>query len=192
MAKISFYYSVMGGGKTTYLIQTEYAYRQKGFKTLILKPTVDDREGAHHGWGPISSRVVTSQQQALYVDAITPEVLNGLDYNMIFVDELQFFTPQDVDVLADIADKQNIPVMCYGLKTDVNGHLFAGSAALLAVADDIKEIEYPCACGRKATHHIRKIDGKIDTTDVAIAVEKGNITYEAVCRQCWKSARKNS
>lgn len=187
MAKLFFYYSVMGGGKTTSLLQTEYTYRKNGFKPLMIKPKLDDREGAQNGWGPISSRILTGRHQALYVDAVTPEVLQGIDYNIILVDEVQFFKEKDINTLSEIVDKQNIPVLCYGLKTDVNGNLFEGTAKLMAIADEITEIAHPCKCGEKATHHIRRVDGKVDTGGTAIAVEKGNVTYESVCRKCWKA-----
>ena len=189
MAKLFFYYSVMGGGKTTSLIQTEYTYRKNGFKPLMIKPKLDDREGAQNGWGSISSRILTSKHQALYVDSITPESLKGIDFDIVLVDEVQFFKPKDIEALSDIVDKKNIPVLCYGLKTDANGNLFSGTAHLMAVADEIKEIEHPCACGEKATHHIRRVDGQVDKGGDSIAVEKGNITYESVCRKCWKNIR---
>ena len=188
MAKLSFYYSVMGGGKTTSLLQTEYTYRKNGFIPLMIKPKLDDREGAQNGWGPIQSRILTGKHQALYVDSITPENLNGIDFNILLVDEVQFFKPQDIVALSDVADKRNIPVVCYGLKTDANGNLFEGTAKLLAIADSIKEIKHICKCGHKATMHIRYIDGQVDTSGAAIAVEKGNVTYESVCRKCWKLA----
>ena len=189
MAKLFFYYSVMGGGKTTSLLQTEYAYRQNGFNPLIVKPTIDDREGSKKGWGTISSRVLTGKHQALYVDEITPDVFKNLDFNILLVDEVQFFKAKDIEALSEIMDKKNIPVLCYGLKTDANGKLFEGAAKLLAIADEIKEIERACKCGEKAVMHVRYVDGKVDTSRKTIAVEKGNITYESVCRKCWKKAR---
>ena len=192
MAKLSFYYSVMGGGKTTSLLQTEYTYRKNGFIPLMIKPKLDDREGAQNGWGPIQSRILTGKHQALYVDSITPENLNGIDFNILLVDEVQFFKAKDIDALSEIVDKKNIPVLCYGLKTDANGNLFEGTAKLMAVADEITEIAHPCKCGEKATHHIRRIDGQVDTAGQSIAVEKGNVTYESVCRKCWKSLTSRS
>lgn len=188
MAKLSFYYSVMGGGKTTSLLQTEYNYAQQGFKPLIIKPKMDDREGAYDGFGPIKSRILTGKHQALYVDSITPEALKGIDFNILLVDEVQFFTPKDIEALSDIVDKKNIPVLCYGLKTDVNGNLFESSAKLIAIADELHEIERICKCGQKATMHVRYVNGKVDISGQPIAVEKGNVTYDSVCRKCWKSA----
>ena len=189
MAKLYFYYSVMGAGKTTFLLQTEYTYQQQGFKPLIIKPQLDDREGSHNGFGTIQSRILTGKNPALYLDRITHESLSNIDYNVILVDEVQFFKPQDIEFLSEIVDTQNIPVICYGLKTDINGNLFEGTAKLLAIADSIKEIKQICKCGSKAIMHIRYIDGKLDTNPNSIIIEKGNITYDSVCRKCWKKLK---
>ncbi len=186
MSKLYFYYSVMGGGKTTSLLQTEYNYAKQGFKPLIIKPKLDDREGQQNGFGPIKSRILTGKHQALYIDSVSPETLQGIDFNILLVDEVQFFKPADIVALSDIADTQHIPVVCYGLKTDANGHLFEGSAKLLAIADSIKEIKCICPCGAKATMHVRYVDGRVDTNPKPYAIEKGNITYESVCRKCYK------
>ena len=186
MSKLYFYYSVMGGGKTTSLLQTEYNYAKQGFKPLIIKPKLDDREGHQNGFGPIKSRILTGKHQALYIDSVSPETLQGIDFNILLVDEVQFFKPADIVALSDIADTQHIPVVCYGLKTDANGHLFDGSAKLLAIADSIKEIKCICPCGAKATMHVRYVDGRVDTNPKPYAIEKGNITYESVCRKCYK------
>lgn len=191
MAKLYFYYSVMGGGKTTSLLQTEYNYSKQGFKPLIVKPKLDDREGSHNGFGPIQSRILAGKHQALYVDAITPEALKGIDFDILLVDEVQFFKPSDIEALTEIVDKKDIPVVCYGLKTDINGNLFEGTAKLLAVADSIKELKHICKCGSKATMHVRYVNGKVDDSPRPIAVEKGNVTYASVCRKCWKKIREN-
>ena len=159
---------VMNAGKTTQLLQADNIYKRKGYKTLIIKPSVDDREGKCNGWGTIESRLIKENTPCLYVD------------------EAQFFTKKDIYNLTEITDKHNIPVLCYGLKTDVNGNLFDGSKALLALADEIKEIEQICDCGEKATIHLRYIDNKLEKNGSSVAVEKGKTTYESVCRKCWK------
>ena len=176
----------MGCGKTTALLQTEYNYSKRGFKPLIVKPKRDDRDGSFNGFAPIQSRIFAGKHQALYVDAITPDILKNVDFNILLIDEVQFFKAKDIEALSEIVDKQNIPVVCYGLKTDTNGNLFEGSAKLLAIADSIKELKHICKCGSKATMHVRYIDGKVDTSDGVIVVEKGNVTYDSVCRKCWK------
>ena len=139
-----------------------------------------------NGFGPIKSLILTGKHQALYIDSVSPEALHGIDFNILLVDEVQFFKPADIVALSDIADTQHIPVVCYGLKTDANGHLFDGSAKLLAIADSIKEIKCICPCGAKATMHVRYVDGRVDTNPKPYAIEKGNTTYESVCRKCYK------
>ena len=185
-AKLKFYYSVMNAGKTTQLLQADNIYKRKGYKTLIIKPSVDDREGECNGWGTIESRLIKENTPCLYVDEINQEQLTNLKPDIIFVDEAQFFTRDDIYNLTEITDKHNIPVLCYGLKTDVNGNLFEGSKALLALADEIKEIEQICDCGEKATIHLRYVDNKLEKEGSSVAIEKGKTTYESVCRKCWK------
>ena len=185
-AKLKFYYSVMNAGKTTQLLQTDNIYKRKGYKTLIIKPSVDDREGEYNGWGTIESRLIKENTPCLYVDEVNPKELSKLNPDIIFVDEAQFFTKKDIYNLSEITDKQNIPVSCYGLKTDINGNLFEGSKALLALADEIKEIEQICDCGEKATIHLRYVDNKLEKEGSSVAIEKGKTTYESVCRKCWK------
>ena len=189
MAKLYFYYGVMGCGKTTALLQTEHNYSKRGFNPLVIKPKIDDREGSFNGFGPIQSRIFAGKHQALYVDGINLEKLKNIKFDVLLVDEVQFFKEKDIEALSEIVDKQNIPVICYGLKTDINGNLFEGTAKLLAIADSIKELKYICKCGSKATMHVRYINGKIDVSNKVIAVEKANITYDSVCRKCWKEIR---
>lgn len=185
-AKLKFYYSVMNAGKTTQLLQADNIYKRKGYKTLIIKPSVDDREGECNGWGTIESRLIKENTPCLYVDEVNPESLTELEPDIIFVDEAQFFSKKDIYNLSEIVDKNNIPVLCYGLKTDVNGNLFEGSKALLALADDIKEIEQICDCGEKATIHLRYVDNELEKNGSSVAIEKGKVTYASVCRKCWK------
>ena len=189
MAKLYFYYGVMGCGKTTALLQTEYNYSKRDFKPLVVKPKLDTREASYSGFAPIQSRIFSGKHQALYVDSITPESLKGIDFNILLVDEVQFFKAKDIEFLSEILDKKDIPVVCYGLKTDANGNLFEGSAKLLAIADSIKEIKHICKCGSKAIMHVRYVDGKVDFSDGVIVIEKGNVTYDSVCRKCWKKLK---
>ena len=186
VAKLKFYYSVMNAGKTTQLLQADNIYTRKGYKTLIIKPSVDDREGECNGWGTIESRLIKEDTPCLYVDEVNEKQLLEENPDIIFVDESQFFTRDDIYTLTEIVDKHNIPVLCYGLKTDVNGNLFEGSKALLALADEIKEIEQICDCGEKASVHLRYVDGNLEKDGSSVAIEKGQTTYESVCRKCWK------
>ena len=186
MAELVFNFSVMGGGKTTQLLLNEYNEVQRGRKAIIIKPAIDTREGKFHGWGRIKSRVIVGTHQALYVEKVIPE--DYALFDIIFVDEIQFFKYEDIYALSEIVDKYDIDVICYGLKTNCEGHLFEGSEALLALADRCNEIQKVCKCGRLSNMHIRYINGKIAEDQKGIAIEKGNVTYESLCRQCWKKA----
>ena len=186
VAKLKFYYSVMNAGKTTQLLQADNIYKRKGYRTLIIKPSIDDRNGNFKGWGTIESRLIKEYTPCLYVDGVNEKQLIDLKPNIIFVDEAQFFTKEDIYNLSEIVDKHNLSVLCYGLKTDVNGNLFEGARALLALADEIKEIEQICDCGEKATIHLRYVDDKLEKDGSSVAIEKGKTTYESVCRKCWK------
>ena len=184
MAELVFNYSVMGGGKTTALILDEFNASERGEKTLIIKPAIDTRHGKIKGWGNIKSRAIVGQHKAWYVENIYHEDFKL--FNTIYVDEVQFFKPEDIYELSQIVDKEGINVYCYGLKTDSAGELFKASAKLLAIADRCIEIPCKCKCGKLATHHIRYINGEIAKNQSGIMVEKGKITYKSLCRQCWK------
>lgn len=186
MSKLHFFHAVMQGGKSTQLLQVNHNYLEKGFKTLILKPTLDTRDGNFNGKGYIKSRVFRDPVDCLYVNKITKDLVSS-DIDIILVDEVQFFNKEDIWELSDIVDELNIPVLCYGLKTDCNGALFEGSAALLALADNIVELKQICRCGEKATMHVRFVDNKLDTNKSSIVIEQENVTYESVCRKCFKN-----
>lgn len=193
MANFTFYYGVMSSGKTTELIKTYEIYKRKGLDPIVIKPCIDDREGSYCGWGTTSSRLLKDQSIPAYYYKNLQKELDQLNYKTILVDEAQFMTRSDVIYLAYIVEKQNINVLAYGLKTDINGHLFSGSEALLIFADKFKELEALCEepnCEKKAILHNRYINGKLDTNCQQVAIEKGNITYKAVCRQHWLNTLK--
>ena len=190
MSYLKFYYGVMGAGKTTELIKTYEIYRRKGMKPVVIKPSLDNREGDQNGWGTTSSRLTRDSVPAYYFKNIQDE-LPKLDYDILLVDESQFLSNDEVIYLSEIADRKNIDVLAYGLKTDINGNLFPGAASLLAIADETKELEYICdtpLCQEKATMHLRYVNGKIDLSGNSVAIEKGDVTYKSVCRKCWKKA----
>lgn len=192
MAKLKFYYGVMGAGKTTELIKTYDIYKRKGLDPVVIKPIIDDREGSQKGWGTTSSRLIKNPIPAYYFESAKDEIWK-LDYGVILVDEAQFISREDILFLTDIVEKQKIDVIAYGLKTDVNGNLFKGAADLLVFADEIKELETICEnpnCQNKASMHLRYIDGELDKSGNSVAIEKGNITYKSVCRPCWNNVRK--
>lgn len=195
MAKLKFYYSTMFAGKTTDCIKTYDIYKRKGLNPIVIKPSIDDREGDFFGWGTTQSRITKEKIPAFYFTDLEFELVDTnilLQHNVILVDEAQFLTKSNVLWLSKQVDELNKDVICYGLKTDVNGNLFPGAAALLALADESKEIDNICQmnnCTNKAQLHLRFIDGQVDKSGKSIAIEKGNITYKAVCRKCWNKER---
>ena len=187
MAKLYFHYSTMNAGKSTLLLQASYNYRERGMATLLLTAALDDRAGQ----GRIGSRIGIGAE-ALTFDAATDLFAliehEGRDCACIFIDEAQFLTADQVWQLARVADDLGIPVMCYGLRVDFRGGLFPGSAALLALADDLREVRTICHCGRKATMVIRRgADGRAITEGAQVQVG-GNETYVSLCRRHWREA----
>lgn len=187
MAKLYFSYAAMNAGKSTTLLQASYNYRERGMKTLLFTAAFDDRAGA----GVIASRIGVSESAMLFnpgddLFAIIAEAHARETYSCIFIDEAQFLTPDQVWQLARVADRLNIPVMCYGLRTDFQGKLFPGSAELLAIADALREIRTICHCGAKATMVIRLgADGRPLTEGDQIDIG-GNDKYVSLCRRHWE------
>ncbi|MCL4118885.1 UNVERIFIED_CONTAM: hypothetical protein GTU68_036210 [Idotea baltica] len=189
MAKLYFNYSTMNAGKSTALLQASYNYRERGMDTFLLTAALDDRAGA----GKIASRIGISQDATRYTketdlfDTIK-HALGGAEFACVFIDEAQFLTPDQVWQLARVVDDLNVPVMCYGLRVDFLGHAFPGSAALLAMADEMREVKTICWCGKKATMVVRKdADGNVQKTGDQILIG-GNDTYVSLCRKHWRSA----
>lgn len=191
MSKLTFYYGTMNASKTTNLLMSAYAY---GDKALIIKPSIDDREGKQTGWGKIESRVLKSSMPCYYTDKIDDAVLELVkDKQIVFVDEVQFFDSFDIWALSEIVDMYGKDVVCYGLKTDSNSRLFKSARVLFAVADELKEIERPCecdGCNNKAVMHIRYVDGLPTIWNKTIAIDKGEVSYKSVCRKCFKDVFK--
>ncbi len=187
MAKLYFHYSTMNAGKSTLLLQASYNYRERGMQTLLLTAALDNRAGA----GRIASRIGISDAALVFADTDDLFALiadKGRDCACIFVDEAQFLTRDQVWQLARVADDVGIPVMCYGLRVDFRGELFPGSAALLALADDLREVRTICHCGRKATMVIRRDEqGRAITEGQQVQVG-GNETYISLCRRHWREA----
>jgi thymidine kinase len=187
MAKLYFHYSTMNAGKSTLLLQASYNYRERGMKTLLLTAALDSRAGT----GRIASRIGIDDT-ALTFDVTTDmfALVAGQrrDCACVFIDEAQFLSKEQVWQLARVADDLNIPVMCYGLRVDFRGELFPGSAALLALADDMREVRTICHCGKKATMVIRRDEqGRAITTGAQVQVG-GNETYVSLCRKHWREA----
>ena len=154
----------MNAGKSTTLLQADYNYRERGMETMLWTAALDDRSGS----GTIGSRIALSAPAHTYDEDVDlyeaiGEELKKRELDCILVDEAQFLTQRHVLQLCEVADQIGIPVLCYGLRTDFQGKLFPGSAALLALADSLIELKAVCECGRKATMNLRGDErGKID------------------------------
>ncbi|GGB56227.1 thymidine kinase [Henriciella pelagia] len=188
MAKLYFTYSAMNAGKSTILLQSAYNYRERGMQ-VMLWTSGHYREGESET-ADICSRIGLKAEAYLYRDELNlfeliSARMNEGPLNAVFVDEAQFLEGEQVWQLAHVADRLGVPVMCYGLRTDFQGKLFAGSAALLAIADQIREVRTICHCGRKATMTARMDSGGRALIEGAqVDVEKAQ--YVSLCRQHWE------
>ena len=193
MAKLYFYYSAMNAGKSTVLLQSSHNYKERGMNTLLLTPEVDQRAGH----GKIASRIGLSAQARVFSpQAQLFELIESRHQEeplaCVLIDEAQFLAQTQVHQLASVADLINIPVLCYGLRTDFQGQLFPGSAALLGWADNLIELKTICHCGRKATMNLR-IDSNGAPIKEGDQVEiGGNESYVAMCRRCFIEARNSA
>ena len=184
MAKLYFYYSTMNAGKSTALLQAAYNYAERGLSTLLFIARLDDRAG-----GRIASRIGIAADAARF-DAATDfwELLGQARTHCVLIDEAQFLSKAQVRQLARVVDEANIPVMCYGLRTDFRGELFPGSAALLAWADTLSELKTICCCGRKATMVVRvSPDGVVERAGQQVEIG-GNERYVPLCRKHFSEA----
>ncbi|MCX8282643.1 thymidine kinase [Phyllobacterium sp. 0TCS1.6C] len=186
MAKLYFSYSAMNAGKSTLLLQASYNYQERGMRTMLFT-------AAHYavdGVGRIVSRLGVSAPAELYREEddlfARIEAANAAaPLSCVFIDEAQFLSRQQVWQLGRVADRLNIPVMCFGLRTDFQGKLFPGSSELLAIADTLREIRTICHCGAKATMVVRRDQqGKALTEGAQVAIEKS--VYVSLCRRHWE------
>ena len=189
MAKLYFNYSTMNAGKSTVLLQAAHNYAERGMQTYLLTAQFDNRVGA----GRIESRIGIGADADTYTPesdlfAMVRDRLAQGPCACVFVDEAQFLTPDQVWQLARAVDDLGIPVMAFGLRVDFGGALFPGSATLLALADEMREVRTICHCGRKATMVVRKDDQGNVLTDGAQVVIGGNERYESLCRRHWREA----
>jgi thymidine kinase len=189
MAKLFFNYSTMNAGKSTVLLQAAHNYHENGMQTYLLTARIDDRAGA----GRIASRIgigapADSFQAGDDLEAMIRARMASAPLACVFVDEAQFLEPDQVWQLARAVDDLGLPVLCYGLRVDFRGQLFPGSATLLALADEIREVRTICRCGRKATMVIRQGgDGRALTSGDQVQIG-GNETYISLCRRHWREA----
>lgn len=188
MSKLYFRYGAMNSGKSTHLMQVAYNYEERGMNVVIMKPKVDSKGG---------EKLVSRLGVARKVDLLISENDNIFDiikdYNKdvkkidcILVDEVQFMKAHQIDQLFEISVKMNIPIICYGLRTDFKLNGFEGSTRLLLLAHSIEEMKTICACGRKAIFNGRKINGKFVFEGDQIAIDEENdVQYESLCGECY-------
>ncbi len=198
MAKLYFRYGAMNCGKTTLLIQVAHNYEERGMKVILMKPSIDTK-----GDSRVVSRLGVDREVDIQIpstDSIFAylgpfdtdmEAINQDKPDAIIVDEAQFLDPRQVDELYILTKKYDIPVLCYGLRTDFQMRGFPGATRLLELADDIEESKTICRCGKKATLNMRFINNEptFDGDQVAIDNGENNISYESVCGKCYIKKR---
>lgn len=188
MAKLYFYYSSMNAGKSTTLLQADFNYRERGMRTMLWTAKLDTRSE-----GMIRSRIGLEQTAHQYTAtddmwAAIAKSNEAKPLDCVLVDEAQFLSPEQVWQLAKVADQAGVPVLCYGLRTDFQGELFPGAAALLGIADALVELKAVCHCGRKSSMNLR-----VDESGKAVKQGEqteigGNDRYEALCRKHFAEA----
>ncbi len=185
MAKLYFKYGAMGSSKTAQALITKFNYEERGMKVWLIKPSTDVRDGAD----VVKSRIGLSE--AATVVSPTDDIkelfrLGYSDVDVIIADECQFFAPHQIDNLRGIVDENDIPVMCFGLRTDFRTNMFPGSARLFELADSISEIKTVCDCGRKAIINARiDSEGRVVTEGEQVMLG-GNDSYIAMCHRCYR------
>lgn len=192
MGKLYFKYGTMGSAKTALLLTTAYNFEERGMSYACMKPVTDTREGKN----VIRSRIGIERecrmiypQEDLY--EVIKSIFGGVGHlvDWILVDEAQFLSSDQVDQLSRVVDYYGTNILCYGLRTDFQTHLFDGSRRLMEIADTIEEIKSTCSCGRKTIVNAR-IDSNGDIVDTGAQVEiGGDDRYVAVCRKCWRNRR---
>ena len=185
MAKLYFKYGAMGSSKTAQALITKFNYEERGMKVWLIKPALDDRDGAVI----IKSRIgLSAECTTVRPDDDIYEMFTSDEYraDVIITDECQFFTPENIDQMRRIVDELNVPVLCFGLRTDFLTKLFPGSMRLFELADSISEIKTICSCGKKAS-----VNARIDESGNVVTVGSqvmlgGNDSYIAMCHRCYK------
>ncbi len=187
MAKLYFKYGAMGSSKTAQALITKFNYEERGMQVRLIKPALDTRDGV----GICQSRIGLSaeaipigREEDLYARLVSE--MKAID--VVIADECQFFPAHQIDALRRVVDEHDIPVLCFGLRTDFLCHLFPGSRRLFEVADSIAEIKTICACGSKATVNARlDAEGHVVTQGDQVLLG-GNDRYVAMCHRCWQAA----
>ena len=197
MSKLYFIQSPMNGSKSALLLMKAHSFEERGIPFICMKPSIDNREGVDFIYSRIGIK-----RECITIDPddnifnIVNDIIALIDktntklLQWILVDECQFFTAKQIEQLTKIVDDLGINVMCYGLRTDFNTHLFEGSKRLLELADDIDEIKISCSCGRKAIINARVNDDGYVMTDGEQILIGGNDRYIPLCRKCYSDAIK--
>ena len=186
MGKLYFRYGAMGSSKTANALMVRYNYIEKGQNAIILKPKTENRDGEK----TVKSRMGLSAECTFveeFLDTVQNEWFTGKSdswktLDCVIVDEAQFLSEEQVDLLAEVVDKYDLPVICYGLRTDFTSHLFSGSKRRMEIANYIEEVPTVCWCGRRAHFNARVHDGKIVRSGEQIMMG-GNESYVSVCRR---------
>lgn len=194
MANLIFYYGSMGCSKTANALMTEFQYKERGLNVWLIKPELDTRDDIHHEDGTVTSLVksrVGISGQAFVIKS-NQQIIPPDGTNLIICDEAQFLTELQVDELKAIAETSNIPVYCYGLRTDFRTKLFPGSKRLFELASKVIELNSVCNCGNQAIINARfNSKGKIVTAGSQIEIG-GNEKYKALCYSCWKKLTRDN
>ena len=183
MAKLYFKYGAMGSSKSAQALITKFNYEERDMTVWLIKPSVDTRDGADL----IRSRIgLEAHARILTPEENIVEAYHAAGkHDVIIADEAQFFTPEQIDQLRALVDEEDLPVLCFGLRTDFLTHFFPGARRLMELADSLTEIKTVCSCGRKATVNAR-IDGEGRiVTEGSQVMLGGNDSYVAMCHQCW-------
>ena len=184
MAKLYFRYGAMGSSKTANAIMVQYNYHERGQEVLMVKPRLENRDGA---------RTVMSRSglrtECTFMEELTDEMVSGV--GCVIVDEAQFLTKAQVSYLVHVVDDLNVPVIAYGLRTDFQGNFFEGSLWLMAWADTIEEVKTICWCGKKAICNARVVNGRVVKEGDQILLG-GNGQYVSLCRRHWQSGELGS
>lgn len=189
MAKLYFKYGAMGSSKTANALITKFNYEERGMRVWLIKPSLDDRDGI----GNVHSRIGLEAEAFV----VSPETDLFTEFGLhkgthaVIADECQFFTSVQIDQLRRIVDEYDVPVLCFGLRTDFLTRLFEGSKRLFEVADSITEIKTICACGKKAIVNARIDSNGNVLTDGGQILIGGNDSYIAMCHSCWKRQTQN-
>ncbi|MBR5944327.1 MAG: thymidine kinase [Lachnospiraceae bacterium] len=184
MAKLYFKFGAMGSSKSAQALITKFNYEELGMTVWLIKPSIDTRDGADIIKSRIGleakAQIITPEQD------IVEEYHKAGKHDVIIADEAQFMTPEQIDGLRSLVDDEDLPVLCFGLRTDFQTHFFPGAKRLMELADSMTEIKTVCSCGRKATVNARiDAEGNIITEGSQVLLG-GNDSYIAMCHKCWK------